>query len=338
MIRQPLRQVRFHWVLPITLLLLAPLLVSWGTFGHEHINRAAVLILPDSMQTFFFNHVDFITQESTVPDLRKYTLNDKAENPRHYIDLENFKPQPEQLLTLADAQKKYDAGFLQQNGILPWYIVEVMEKLTRAFREGRKTEILFLSADLAHYLGDAHMPLHTSANHDGQLTNQRGIHALWESRIPELFGEGYNLHSDGRVRYIPDVRAETWRIMYQTHALVDTLLGTERAVRREFDAKRVYQTDSSGTVVKNRFNQTFFSVAYARQYHQRLNGMVEVQMRTAARTTADYWYTAWVNAGRPDLSKLDPEALTKRNRKALKQEKKMWTRGKLFGITADKED
>ena len=134
--------------------LLLPLLVSWGTFGHEHINRAAVMALPDSMQGFFFNHVDFITQESTVPDLRKYTLNDKAENPRHYIDIENFEAKPEQFTVLADVQKKYDAAFLQQNGILPWYMTEIMDKLTRAFREQRKTEILFLSADLAHYIGD----------------------------------------------------------------------------------------------------------------------------------------------------------------------------------------
>ena len=65
------------------------LLVSWGTFGHEHINRAAVFALPVPLQSFFYNHIDFITQESTVPDLRKYTLNDKTENPRHFFDLEN---------------------------------------------------------------------------------------------------------------------------------------------------------------------------------------------------------------------------------------------------------
>jgi hypothetical protein len=69
--------------------------------------------------------------------------------------------------TLADVKKKYDEKFLQQNGILPWYIEEIMDKLTKAFKEKRKTEILFLAADLGHYIGDAHMPLHTSENHDG---------------------------------------------------------------------------------------------------------------------------------------------------------------------------
>jgi hypothetical protein len=38
---------------------------------------------------FFYNHIDFITQESTVPDLRN-VINDKAEPPRHYFDMENY--------------------------------------------------------------------------------------------------------------------------------------------------------------------------------------------------------------------------------------------------------
>ena len=78
---------------------------------------------------------------------------------------------------------------------MPWYIQDIMTKLTKAFKDKRKTEILFLAADLGHYIGDAHMPLHTSANHNGQLTNQKGIHALFESAIPEMFGKNYNYHT-----------------------------------------------------------------------------------------------------------------------------------------------
>lgn len=47
-------------------------------------------------------------------------------------------------------------------------------------QRGRKDEILFLAGDLGHYLGDAQMPLHTSLNHNGQLTGQTGIHAFFE--------------------------------------------------------------------------------------------------------------------------------------------------------------
>jgi hypothetical protein len=60
-----------------------------GVIGHERINRAAVMALPKPCRFSFTNHIDFITQESTVPDLRRNVINDKAEPPRHY-DMENL--------------------------------------------------------------------------------------------------------------------------------------------------------------------------------------------------------------------------------------------------------
>src|SRR5580692_10544173 len=65
-------------------------LFAWGIWGHEHINHSAVFALPEEMRTFYYNHIDFITEESSVPDLRKYTINDKAEGPRHFIDVESY--------------------------------------------------------------------------------------------------------------------------------------------------------------------------------------------------------------------------------------------------------
>lgn len=313
-----------------------PLILSWSGFGHEHINRAAVLALPSPLQTFFYNHIDFITQESTVPDLRKYTLNDKAENPRHYIDLENFGSLDSLPQTLADVKKKYDEKFIQKNGILPWYIEEMTEKLTKAFKEKRKTEILFIAADLGHYLGDAHMPLHTSANHDGQKTNQKGIHAFWETRLPELFGKDYNYYT-GKAKYIEDIKKETWRIIMSSHQLVDTVLLTDKELSKKFTVDKIYQTDATGAAIKNKYNQPIHSKEYAKAYHDALRGMVEKQMQNSITATASFWYTAWVNAGKPDLDHLDPAELTQHNSKQLKKEIKLWKQGKLFGIESEKE-
>lgn len=311
-------------------------LISWGTFGHEHINKSAVFALPAPLQTFFYNHIDFITQESTVPDLRKHTLNDKAEGPRHYIDMENFGSPDTLPKTLAEAKTKYDDKFLQQNGILPWYIEEMMGKLTKAFREKKKTEILFVAADLAHYIGDAHMPLHTSANHDGQLTNQKGIHALWESRLPELFGKNYNYHADD-AKMIDDVKKETWKIIMASHKLVDSVLITDRELRLKFADKKVFKTDPEGKIIKSKYGAQIFSEEYTKEFHKALKGMVEKQMRAAIVATSNFWYTAWVNAGKPDLNDLDPAELTKRNAPFLEEDLKLWREGKLFGVESEKE-
>ncbi len=315
---------------------LSALLVSWGTFGHEHINRSAVFALPVPLQSFFYNHIDFITQEATVPDLRKYTLNDKAENPRHFIDLENFGSIDSLPKNMNEAKSKYDDKFLQQNGILPWYVEDLMDKLTKAFKEKKKTEILFLAADLGHYIGDAHMPFHTSANYDGQMTNQKGIHALWESRLPELCGKNYNYFSPD-AKQINDIHKEIWRIIMSTHRLVDTALIIDRELKKKFTDDKIYKSDKEGKVIKNKFGQQIFSDEYSKQYHEALKGMVEKQMQASITATASFWYTAWVNAGKPDLSDLDSSDLTKRNSKMFEEEYQLWKKGQLFGVESDKE-
>lgn len=310
--------------------------LSWGIFGHEHINNAAVMALPKPMQTFFYNHLDFITQESTVPDLRKYTLRDKAEGPRHYMDLENLGPIESIPLPFDEVKKKYDDKFLADNGILPWYIQEIMTKLTKAMKDKRKTEILFLAADLAHYIGDANMPLHTSANHDGQLTNQKGIHSMWESRIPEMFGKDYNFYT-GEAKYIDNVEKATWDMVKDSHSQAAVLLQVDKKLRDSFASGNIFEKDEKGNVAKNKFNDMIYSKEYVTQFHTALNGMVEKQMRKAIVSTANFWYTAWVNAGKPNLEELDSKEMTNRNKKNLKNDLKLWKIGKLFGLESEND-
>jgi hypothetical protein len=78
-------------------------------------------------------------------------------------------------------------------------------------------------------------------------------------------------------------------------------------------------------------------VEYSRQYHLKLKGMVKNQMRLATTATANFCYTAWVNAGKPDLSGLDPADQTQRNKKNLKRELKQFKKGKLADIQSERE-
>jgi hypothetical protein len=306
---------------------------GWGEWGHMHINKAAVFALPVDMRIFFYDHIDYMVEESVAPDYRKYTIGDKEEFARHYIDLEDYGVNMNDLpKTLADAREKYPDSMLNRAGILPWYIQAMMNKLTNAMKAGRKAEILFLAADLGHYIADAHMPLHTSSNHDGQLTGQRGIHAFWESQLPELFGNLYNFYT-GEAKYIEDIRKGTWAIIEHSHSLADTLLETERQLNKDFPADKVYIISGNGDTVKNRFKQPVHSTAYAKAYHEKLNGMVEKQMRSAISEFANYLYTAWVNAGKPDLNKLDDRQTIARNKTYLEEDMKEWRAGKLSGLT-----
>jgi hypothetical protein len=312
------------------------LLFAWGAWGHKHINRAAVFALPDSMRKFYYNHIDFITEGAVVPDLRRGLLNDKDESPRHYIDIEDFGiPISAFPKTTKEAYNKYDSTFLNKAGYLPWYIQNLSEKLTQAFKNRSKSEILFISAELAHYVGDANMPLHTASNFNGQLTNQKGVHALWESQIPEMFGNNYNFKIES-ARYIPDVTTETWNIIAHTHSLEDTLLSMEKQTRKSFKKDNMYKKDASGENILS-YNQPIFSNEYAKQFNDAMNGMVEIQLRLSIQDVANYWYTAWVNGGSPELLSLDDEHLTSQNQKNYKLEYKAWNKGKLLNLAAEKE-
>jgi len=316
-------------------LLIGVSLISWGKYGHEHINRAVVMTLPKPMQGFFYNHIDFITVEANLPDVRKYTIGDSAEFPRHHIHLEAYGKYEEIPKSSKEIKLKHDAKFLYKHGILPWYIQDMMVKLTTAFKDGHKSDILLLSADIGHYIGDAYMPLHTSENHNGTLTNQKGIHGFFESRLPELFGDQYN-YNVGKARYIPDVEKEIWRIVAASNRSADTLLKADRELSAPLAKDQVFDMEN-GKIKTNMYGDYMYTTSYAKAYHTKLNGMVERQLRGAILSTASFLYTAWVNAGKPDLTLLDPPGLTKRNATDLAQDKILFKRGKLFGLKSEKE-
>lgn len=310
---------------------------AWGRWGHKHISRGAVFALPTTMQTFYYNHIDFITESAVIPDLRRSLINDKNEPPRHFIDVENFKTSVSDLPTdPREAFKKYDSSFLNKNGYLPWYIEEFTDKLTNAFKKKDKSEILFLSSELSHYIADAHMPLHTSANYNGQFTGQKGVHSLWESALPETFGNTYYFKTPAAV-YIKDIPQKTFEMIAQSHALVDTLLAKEKEVRNRFTKENMYKKDSAGNVVMF-YSSPVFSYEYQKEFNQALGGMVEHQLQLSIYDVASFWYTAWVNGGSPNLISMDDPHLTKQNKKNYKKELKAWKKGKLLNLSNDQKE
>ena len=77
-----------------------------------------------------------------------------------------------------------------KNGTLPWRTEEIYKKLVEAFQQKAgysRDNIKFFSAIIAHYVGDAHVPFHAALNYDGQLTQQWGIHARFESELFERY-------------------------------------------------------------------------------------------------------------------------------------------------------
>lgn len=278
-------------------MLLALPQLQWGFAVHRSVNRLAVFTLPPEMIPFYKRHIDIITERAVAPDQRRYTVPD--EGPRHYLDVEHYGVGALDSLPRywQDAVATLGIDTMNARGVLPWHIHRVFLRLKQAFEEQQPDRILTHSAELGHYVADAHVPLHTTVNYDGQLTDQVGIHGLWESRLPELFSNRYNLFT-GKAKYLEHPQLEAWRVVKHTHSLVDSVLSTEARLNSEWGGKK-YTFESKGKQV-----QKVVSVEYAKAYHEALGGMIEVQMRGSIKMIGDLWYTAWVDAGQPDLTRL----------------------------------
>ena len=187
-----------------------------------------------------------------------------------------------------------------RHGVLPYHLTWMLQRLADAFREKNGQKILKLSADFGHYIADAHVPLHTTQNYNGQLTNQLGIHAFWESRLPELYADSDYDFWVGKAEVIEKPQEYFWTVVLESHALVDSVLGIEQDLRKNMPADQQLCNELRGDVlVKTQCE------AFAKAYHERLGGMVENRMRAAILSVASAWQTAWVLAGQPDLRSLD---------------------------------
>ena len=211
-------------------------------------------------------------------------------------------------------------------GILPYHLLTMQNNLTEAFRQQDVNRILRLSSEMGHYIGDAHVPLHTTENYNGQLTNQVGIHAFWESRIPELFAdENYDFFV-GKAEYIDNASRFFWKTVLESHALLDSVLLIEKELSETFPEDKQYCYDL-------RLQRTVRTQCkeYAAAYHNRMAGMVESRMRASIHALGCSWYTAWVDAGQPDLNGLIQAPLSKKQQRELEELESNYRNGEVKG-------
>lgn len=287
---------------------------NWGFFAHQKINGLAVFTLPPEMIGFYKKNLSYIKETSVNPDKRRYAVVEEA--PRHYLDFDHYGDSARWTLPhdWQEAVMALGEDTLKAYGILPWHIHKMYYRLQDAFMVKDPSLILRISAELGHYIADAHVPLHTTENYNGQFTGQEGIHGFWESRLPELFSTGYDFFV-GPSEYIPDIRLAAWEAIIASHALVDSVLKEEKKLSSRYEEKKyAFETRGKQTV-------KVYSPEYSAHYHKILNGMVEKQMRASVKMIGDFWYTAWVDAGQPDIRQLisyqPSEKELQQNREAL---------------------
>jgi len=250
---------------------------AWGSTGHKIINRTAGRHLPAAMAVFSADSAFFEAHASDA-DARRVNSDTSfyAEAPRHFIDIDDypdFHNLPHDLNTVIAL---YGWERVKQNGINPWITAWLVDTLANQLRNGDLPRATQTMADLGHYIGDAHQPLHATANYNGQFTNNGGIHSRYESSMVNAH-QGEIIIPRDTARYIANPLAYAFDYLYVSNSYTDSIMIAD-----------TYAKSLSGGL----YNTTYYDALW-----QMTGGFTKTQFQTASAAVASIWYTAWVNAG-----------------------------------------
>lgn len=257
---------------------------AWGFLAHRIVTEKAVTAVPGSLGAFFTAHVGTISDRSLEPDTVLRGA-DPEEEPRHFVNLERYVPNPLDLSGLprdfAAAVRRFGARRLHKNGVLPWWITQSALRLREAMRTGSADEVLRSAGYLAHYVADLHQPLHLTRNYDGRETGNTGVHAAYERSMIERYPRVY--------------RAIIVRARTEPSPLDPTDWSLRRASEVFPKVALVLAADTAARAGK-RGNEA----SYIRELDARLRTPTRALLSQAAEGIAMLWQDAWIEAGRPD--------------------------------------
>lgn len=270
----------------IVLALTAASPAAWGFDIHRYITNAAMDQVPEAIRPYFQKHRAFITEHSIDPDLMR-TYGVETEDPNHFLDMDAIAPDPFTGIPRDEAEyiRKVGPEKAKEWGRIPWRVEEVYNRLVAEFNRpdnGQRISsgtVNALTAILAHYVEDAHVPFHAALNYDGQATNQRGIHGRFES---ELF-----LRFRARMTLTPVVPAP---VMHPKDFIFDKLIEGNRMV----DA--VLAADKAAIA-----GREFYDDAYFDAFFGKAKPIVERRISEAVGGVAAIIAGAWQTAGKPVL-------------------------------------
>ena len=209
------------------LIILTLILCGWGSTGHKIINKNAVLSFPLQMNEFM-SWANPLSLHASDADYRKDS--DSTEAPKHFIDIDSY---PEFVATGRISQD-YDSvvamhgeSFVIEQGILPWAIIATYDTLEKCFERKDWNKAVLTAADLGHYVGDSHQPLHITKNYNGQYTNQYGVHSRYETGMINNY-QSQIIYSGDSVQFIQNIPDFVFTTIYINYKYVDSVLNADK--------------------------------------------------------------------------------------------------------------
>ena len=250
--------------------------LGWGNVGHRIINSKTILSVTPEM-SFWGSWSDSLAAHGSDADNRKSI--DPTEGPKHYIDIDNY---PE-FIANGYISQNFDSlvllhgnAFVMDQGILPWAIMKTFDSLQTAFQNNELHKAMLFAADLGHYIGDMHMPLHITRNYNGQYTGQTGVHSRFESNMINTYN-GQIIYSGDSLIYIDNISEFVFNTLYNNYNYVDSVL----------------RCDSLAKAFAGNTSSTAY---YSKMWELSKNFTTEL-FRSASHKLTCLIYTAWLNAG-----------------------------------------
>lgn len=315
--------------LGLTLLFTSSPLWAWGERGHDLITRVAVQnlrVLSDDKQALvkpFVARDHMLGHLSNAPDIvwRAPYMSEleRSENySTHFINLEKVYAGVSLWSDLPTEYSQYRTdsqakGFEPEGvGSAPWRVLQLYSLMVEALRsagqaqdkkafEDSVNKALTMGGIMSHFVGDLANPHHTTANYDGQLTGQHGLHAYFESdvvtelplelsartakKVSQKWLSQYS--KSERKEILSDPQKLVWALVANSHSRLPELLALD--VKYSLIER---STQGNDKAIRKPVGQ--IAKRYQRFTIERLS--------IGSSVLSQLWLLAWLEAGSPDLS------------------------------------
>jgi len=250
---------------------------AWEDRAHRLIIVRAVETMPYPLRAFF--------------EANRFTLADLCEDPRQwgedaplphhgYINLDHYGRYPfaELPRDYNRAVRKFGRPRLDEQGTLPWQVGTYSLKLEEAFRAQQWDKVKLYAAILARYVSESHDPFNTTAA-AGSGSGPSGVRYRFSDRLVERYQMFLIIRPGGAFK-IEDPTLHAFGMVLEANTWVDNILFS----------------DSQSHSGKVDYNDEYYNAFY-----DSVGAILVRQLSGASQSVGSYWYTAWVNAGRPAL-------------------------------------
>jgi hypothetical protein len=262
----------------VALLAAAPAF-GWGPNALRLATGNAIETLPPELAGFFKAHRDDLIAHSTDP--LDWLAKDPHERANHLLQLDHYGRFPFDALPrdYQEALGKYGRHNLEAHGVLPWEIGLYSEQLTIAFRGHNWDQVRQLAAVLAGYVAEAHDPFNSTEAFQGYKVGQPGVDERFRFALVDRYKRFLFIRPPDAM-FIKDPTDYAFDMCLSAHSQIEQILLADRLAHQGLAA---------------------YSDEYYDRFYARAGSVLLRELTDAATDIGSYWYTAWVNAGRPAL-------------------------------------